>query len=247
MPDEKQALAPLNPERIPVHVAMIMDGNGRWAKQQGKPRLFGHRAGTENLRNIISACVEFGVRYLTIYAFSTENWNRPKDEVRGLLKIMSDALERELPELNRQGVRLRHFGRLERLDQKLIKKINLAMEQTAHNDRLDVCIAWNYGGRDEIVRAVERIVEDGRKPGEISEELISEYMFSSEVPDPDLVIRTSGEYRTSNFLVWQSVYSEWYFTQAYWPEFGRVAFYEALVDYSKRERRFGKTSAQISK
>lgn len=239
-------LAPLDPGRIPVHVAIIMDGNGRWAKQRGKPRLFGHRAGTQNLRNIIKACVEFGVRYLTVYAFSTENWSRPQKEVRGLMNILSDAIEKELPELNRQGVRLRHIGRLERLEPRLIKKINAALEVTSKNDRLDMCIALNYGGRDEIIYAVEKIIADGRKPEEITENLISQYVFTSGIPDPDLVIRTSGEFRTSNFLLWQTAYSEWVFPKIFWPDFGREAFYDALVDYAARERRFGKTHAQIS-
>ncbi len=239
-------LAPLAQGRIPVHVAIIMDGNGRWAKQRGKPRLFGHRAGAQNLRNIIKACVEFGVRYLTVYAFSTENWSRPQEEVRGLMNILSEAIEKELPELNRQGVRLRHIGRLERLEPRLIKKINAALEVTSKNDRLDMCIAWNYGGRDEIIYAVEKIIADGRKPEEITENLISQYVFTSGIPDPDLVIRTSGEFRTSNFLLWQTAYSEWYFPKIFWPDFGREAFYDALVDYAARERRFGKTHAQIN-
>lgn len=239
-------LAPLESSQIPTHVAIIMDGNGRWAKQRGKPRLFGHRAGTQNLRNIIKACVEFGVRYLTVYAFSTENWSRPQEEVRGLMNILSEAIEKELPELNRQGVRLRHIGRLERLDPRLFKKIRAAMELTKKNNRLDMCIAWNYGGRDEIIYAVEKIVADGRKPEEITEKLISEYVFTTGIPDPDLVIRTSGEFRTSNFLLWQTAYSEWYFPTTYWPDFGREAFYDALVEYASRERRLGKTSDQIN-
>ena len=243
----EKELAKLDPNRIPVHVAMIMDGNGRWAKSQGKPRLFGHRAGTENLRNIIKACVEFGVRYLTVYAFSTENWNRPEDEVKGLLGILADSLEKELPELHRQGVRLRHIGRLEGLSPRLKSKVEAAMEMTKANDTLDICIAWNYGGRDEIVYAVQEIIKDGLLPDEITEQVISDHLFTSEVPDPDLVVRTSGEYRTSNFLLYQSAYSEWVFPQVYWPDFGREEFHKALVDYGQRERRFGKTSAQLEK
>ncbi len=238
-------LTPLDPERTPIHVAMIMDGNGRWAKQQGKPRLFGHRAGTENLRTIIKACVEFGVRYLTVYAFSTENWNRPEDEVKGLLGILADSLERELPELNRQGVRLRHIGRLEGLSPKLKSKVEAAMEITKENDVLDICIAWNYGGRDEIVYAVQELIKKGVRPEEVNEKMISDNLFTAGIPDPDLVVRTSGEFRTSNFLLFQSAYSEWVFPEVYWPDFGREEFYKALVEYSKRERRFGKTSAQL--
>ena len=241
----EKELAKLDPNRIPVHVAMIMDGNGRWAKSQGKPRLFGHRAGTENLRNIIKACVEFGVRYLTVYAFSTENWNRPEDEVKGLLGILADSLEKELPELHRQGVRLRHIGRLEGLSPRLKSKVEAAMEMTKANDTLDICIAWNYGGRDEIVYAVQEIIKDGLLPDEITEQVISDHLFTSEVPDPDLVVRTSGEYRTSNFLLYQIAYSDSVFPQVYWPDFGREEFHKALVDYGQRERRFGKTSAQL--
>jgi undecaprenyl diphosphate synthase len=241
----EKELPPLDPERLPVHVAMIMDGNGRWAKQQGRPRIFGHRAGTENLRIIIRACVEFDVRYLTVYAFSTENWNRPEDEVKGLINILADALERELPELNRQGVRLRHIGRLERLPKPIMEKVVQAMEMTKNNQVLDICIAWNYGGRDEIVYAVQEIVKAGLKPEDITEETISRFLFTAEVPDPDLVVRTSGEYRTSNFLLYQTAYAEWYFPPVYWPDFGREEFHKALVDFASRERRFGKTSEQI--
>jgi undecaprenyl diphosphate synthase len=239
-------LPPLDPQRLPVHVAMIMDGNGRWAKQQGRPRIFGHRAGTENLRTIIRACVEFGVRYLTVYAFSTENWNRPEDEVKGLMNILADALERELPELHRQGVRLRHIGRLERLPTPIMEKVVQAKEMTKNNQVLDICIAWNYGGRDEIVYAVQEIVKAGLKPEDITEKTISHFLFTAEVPDPDLVVRTSGEYRTSNFLLYQTAYAEWYFPPVYWPDFGREEFHKALVDFASRERRFGKTSEQIS-
>ena len=239
-------LPPLDPQRLPVHVAMIMDGNGRWAKQKGRPRIFGHRAGTENLRTIIRACVEFGVRYLTVYAFSTENWNRPEDEVKGLMNILADALERELPELHRQGVRLRHIGRLERLPTSIMEKVIQAMEMTKNNQVLDICIAWNYGGRDEIVYAVQEILKAGLEPEDITEETISHFLFTAEVPDPDLVVRTSGEYRTSNFLLYQTAYAEWYFPPVYWPDFGREEFHKALVDFASRERRFGKTSEQIS-
>ncbi|HET59678.1 MAG TPA: di-trans,poly-cis-decaprenylcistransferase, partial [Chloroflexi bacterium] len=212
----------------------------------GRPRIFGHRAGTENLRTIIRACVEFGVRYLTVYAFSTENWNRPEDEVKGLMNILADALERELPELHRQGVRLRHIGRLERLPKPIMEKVIQAMDMTKNNQVLDICIAWNYGGRDEIVYAVQEIVKAGLRPEDITEETISRFLFTAEVPDPDLVVRTSGEYRTSNFLLYQTAYAEWYFPPVYWPDFGREEFHKALVDFASRERRFGKTSEQIS-
>jgi undecaprenyl diphosphate synthase len=181
-----------------------------------------------------------------VYAFSTENWNRPEDEVKGLINILADALERELPELHRQGVRLRHIGRLERLPKPIMEKVVQAMEMTKNNQVLDICIAWNYGGRDEIVYAVQEILKAGLQPGDITEETISRFLFTAEVPDPDLVVRTSGEYRTSNFLLYQTAYAEWYFPPVYWPDFGREEFHKALVDFASRERRFGKTSEQIS-
>jgi undecaprenyl diphosphate synthase len=226
-------------ENTPAHIAIIMDGNGRWAKKRRLPRLAGHRAGTENLRNIIKACVEFGVKYLTVYAFSTENWKRSRDEIDGLLQILADVLEKEIDELNQQGVCLRHIGRLEKLDPKLQEKINSAMNLTKDNDRLIMNIAWNYGGRDEIIYAIQRMLEEGLKAEEISEQTLEDFLFTHQSPDPDLVIRTSGEMRTSNFLIWQSAYSEWYFTPILWPDFGRDQLLEAITEFGIRERRFG--------
>jgi undecaprenyl diphosphate synthase len=231
---------------IPTHVAIIMDGNGRWAAARGMPRIKGHQAGTENLRQIISACVEFGIQYLTIYAFSTENWGRPKDEVDGLMRIVGEVIDRELSELNRQGVQLRHIGRLEKLEPSLRKKVLNAIKVTQKNNRLILSIAFNYGGRDEIVCAIRSIIEDGRKLEEINDELVSSYLFTAGTPDPDLVIRTSGEMRTSNFLVWQAVYSEWYITPTLWPDFNREELRKALDDYSRRDRRFGRVSNNCS-
>ena len=227
------------PERIPVHVAIIMDGNGRWARARGLPRLAGHRAGTENLRRIIEACVEFGVKYLTIYAFSTENWGRPMDEVEGLMKIFDDVFDRELNELHKQGAQLRHVGRLEGVRSSMIEKIKRGVEKTKNNERLILNVAFNYGGRDEIVKVIQSIVESGVKPEEITPELIEQNLFTHGSPDPDLVIRTSGEMRTSNFLLWQTAYSEWYFPEVFWPDFGREQLLEAIQEYSQRERRFG--------
>ncbi len=178
--------------QIPTHVAIIMDGNGRWALARGLPRLVGHRAGTENLRRIITACVEFGVKYLTIYAFSTENWGRPREEVEGLMNILEDVIDRELAELNKEGVQLRHIGRLERLDPKLQEKVMDAIELTKHNDRLVLNVAFNYGGRDEIVNAIQKMIKDGVKAEEVTSDLVSHYLFTAGVPDPDLIIRTSG-------------------------------------------------------
>ena len=223
----------------PQHIAIIMDGNGRWAEKHFLPRLAGHQAGTENLREIIKACVEFGVKYLTVYAFSTENWKRSPDEVSGLLKILAESLEKELGELHKQGVQLRHIGRLERLNAELSKKIREAMELTKNNQRLVLNIAWNYGGRDEIVYAVEQVVKEGIKSNEVNEETISRHLFTANLPDPDLVIRTSGEMRTSNFLPWQTAYSEWYFTPILWPDFKKPELEKAIEAYNQRERRFG--------
>ncbi|NMB54737.1 MAG: isoprenyl transferase [Leptolinea sp.] len=232
------------PEHIPTHVAIIMDGNGRWAKARGLPRLAGHKAGTENLRRVIRACVEFGIKYLTIYAFSTENWGRPADEVAGLMNIIKEVIDKELDELNREGVQLRHIGHLERLEPTLQQKVRHAVELTAHNDRLILDIAFNYGGRDEILCAASKMLQDGIQPDQVTPELFDSYLFTSGIPDPDLIIRTSGEMRTSNFLIWQSAYSEWYFTPTYWPDFDREELRKAIFAYSERDRRFGKVSSK---
>jgi len=226
-------------DKLPTHIAIIMDGNGRWAEKRHLPRMAGHRAGTENLRNIIKACVEFGVQYLTVYAFSTENWKRSQDEINGLLQILADVLEKEIGELHQQGVCLRHIGRLEKLNPKTQKQITSAVQLTKDNDRLIMNIAWNYGGRDEIIYAVQRIIDEGIETDGINEEMFSKFLFTHKSPDPDLVIRTSGEMRTSNYLIWQSAYSEWYFTPILWPDFGREQLMEAIIDFGNRERRYG--------
>jgi undecaprenyl diphosphate synthase len=231
------------PATIPAHVAIIMDGNGRWARRRGLPRLAGHRAGVDNLRRVIEACTEFGIRYLTIYAFSTENWARPAEEVRGLLNILEEVIDRELDELYRNGVQLRHIGRLERLEPHLQAKVRYAIEMTRENQRLVLNIAWNYGGRDELVWAIQQIVASGVAPEQVTEELISRTLFTSASPDPDLIIRTSGEMRVSNFLIWQGAYAELYVTPTLWPDFGREALLAALQDYATRERRFGHVRA----
>jgi undecaprenyl diphosphate synthase len=232
--------------KIPGHVAIIMDGNGRWAKSRGLPRLAGHRAGTENLRRIIRACVEFGVKYLTIYAFSTENWSRPKDEVDGLLNIVEDVIGRELMELHKEGVRLRHLGHLDRLPATLQENILDAVEMTQNNTRLTLNIAFNYGGRDEIACAIRSMIEDSVKPEDVTPELVDRYLFTAGVPDPDLIVRTSGEMRVSNFLLWQGAYSELYITPTYWPDFDREEFRKALVEYGRRDRRYGRVSTPDS-
>lgn len=232
------------PEHIPAHVAIIMDGNGRWAKARGLPRLAGHKAGTENLRRIIRGCVKFGIKYLTIYAFSTENWGRPEDEVSGLMNIIREVIEKELMQLHKEGVQLRHIGHLDKLDPILQKKVMDAVEMTRNNDRLILNIAFNYGGRDEILCAVKQIVEEKVPVDRITPELFGSYMFTKDCPDPDLIIRTSGELRTSNFLIWQSAYSEWYFPATLWPDFDEEELRKAVVAYSERDRRFGKVSSK---
>jgi undecaprenyl diphosphate synthase len=243
MPDQSLDI-PL--ERIPKHVAMIMDGNGRWALSRGLPRMAGHKAGTENLRRVIRATVEFGIKYLTIYAFSTENWGRPPEEVRGLLTILEDVIDRELNELHKEGVQLRHLGRLEQLSPALQKKVVHAMDLTSDNDRLILNIAWNYGGRDEIIQAIQRMMKDGVQPENVTDELVSRYLYTAGVPDPDLIIRTSGELRISNFLIWQAAYSEWYVTPTYWPDFDKDEYRRALETYGQRDRRYGGVSEAVA-
>jgi undecaprenyl diphosphate synthase len=233
------AKPPALPARIPAHVAIIMDGNGRWAKARGLPRMAGHRAGVDNLRRVLEAAVEFGIRHLTIYAFSTENWARPPDEVRGLLNILDEVIDRELAQLHKNGVCLRHIGRLERLDPALQEKVQQAVALTRDNTKLVLNIAWNYGGRDEIVHALQQILRQGHPPEAVDEALIARHLFTAGSPDPDLVVRTSGELRTSNFLIWQAAYAEWYVTPTLWPDFGRDDLQAALVEYGRRERRFG--------
>lgn len=223
---------------------MIMDGNGRWAISRGLPRLAGHKAGTENLRRVIRSTVEFGVKYLTIYAFSTENWGRPLEEVRGLMSILEDVLQKELNELHQEGVQLRHIGRLERLPARLQTKVLDAIELTKNNDRLVLNVAFNYGGRDEIVHAIQKIIKDGIPAEDVTDELVSQYLYTAGVPDPDLIIRTSGELRVSNFLIWQAAYSEWYVTPTYWPDFDKDEYRRALEAFAQRDRRFGKVSSK---
>jgi len=233
------------PENMPRHVAIIMDGNGRWALSRGLPRLAGHRAGTENLRRVIRASVEFGVEYLTIYAFSTENWGRPAAEVKGLMYIFEEVIDRELDELHQEGVQLRHIGRLEKLSPKLRKKVLAAIDLTKDNQRLILNIAFNYGGRDEIVYAMQNMLRDGISPDQVDIELVGQYLFTAGTPDPDLVIRTSGELRTSNFLIWQSAYAEWYITPTFWPDFDKEEYAKALDTYTQRDRRYGGVSDEF--
>lgn len=227
-------------DRIPRHIGIVMDGNGRWAKKRRLPRLMGHQAGTENTRRVLRACGEFGIKIVTLYGFSTENWQRPNDEVEGLFSIFEGAIDREVPELNRNGVRLRHLGRTEGLPDRLVQKIESAMELTKDNDRLILNLAFNYGGRAEIVDATRRIIAQGIDPTAIDEELFSSYLYTAGLPDLDLVIRTGGEMRLSNFLLWQTAYAEYYATPTFWPDFDEAELEKALLAYSQRKRKFGK-------
>jgi undecaprenyl diphosphate synthase len=224
---------------LPKHMGLIMDGNGRWAKERGLPRLAGHRAGVQRLHDVLRAAVEFGVPILTLYAFSTENWKRPESEVRGLLKILGKTLNEEVDNLHENGVQLRHLGDLSPLPDDLKRPIHSAIDLTKHNDRLIVNVAFNYGGRSEIVQAVREIVRDGLSPDEIDQNTISGYLDTAGLPDPDLIVRTSGEMRLSNFLIWQAAYAEYYVTLAYWPDFDKEEFYKALLAFAQRDRRFG--------
>jgi undecaprenyl diphosphate synthase len=221
-----------------------MDGNGRWARQRGLPRLAGHRAGTENIRRVLTGCVEFGIKVLTIYAFSTENWKRPEEEVKGLMSIFARVIDRELNELHREGVQLRHVGRMEGISKSLKAKVHQAIDLTKDNDRIVLNVAFNYGGRAEIVDAVKRIIRDGVQAEDVTEEVIGRYLYTTDCPDPDLIIRTSGEFRTSNFLLWQAAYAEYYVTPTYWPDFNKEELYKALTAYSQRDRRFGEVQVK---
>jgi len=223
-----------------------MDGNGRWAKARNLPRLAGHRAGVGNIRPVLEGCVEFGVPVLTIWAFSTENWRRSQTEVQGLIRLLGETIDRQLADLHQEGVRLNHIGRLEHLPKRLQKRVREAIELTKNNSRITLNVAFDYGGRDEIVRAVQRIIQDGVPAKDVTEDLISHYLYTAGMPDPDLIIRTSGEFRTSNFMIWQGAYAEYYITPTYWPSFGKDELYEALRSYAQRERRFGAVQERTS-
>ena len=236
-------------ERMPQHVAIIMDGNGRWAKRQGLARMFGHKQGVTVVHNITEAAAELGLRYLTLYTFSTENWNRPKEEVDALMTLLVDTIAKETPTLMRNNVRLLTIGDLDRLPNAAREKFLGCIQQTAGNTGLSLVIALSYSSRWEITNAVRQAAEMAQngdiRPEDINEEMVSDLMTTKGMPDPDLLIRTSGELRISNFLLWQLAYSELYFTDCLWPEFTVEEFYKAIVDYQHRERRFGKTSEQI--
>lgn len=224
---------------LPTHVAIIMDGNGRWAQQRGLPRLAGHRAGTENVRKVIEAFSDEGIPYLTLYAFSTENWGRPQPEVSGLLQILGEMIDKETEALFKKGVRLLHIGRAEGLTPDLQQSVRRAVERTKTNTRINVCVAFNYGGRAEIMDAVRSLLEERADPSQLDEDFFSRHLYTAGIPDPDLIIRTAGEMRLSNFLIWQSAYAEYYSTSVYWPDFGREDVQQALLAFSQRQRRFG--------
>lgn len=235
---------------LPRHIAIIMDGNGRWAKKQGMARMFGHRQGVTTVHNITEAAAELGIDYLTLYAFSTENWNRPKEEVDALMVLLVDTIAKETPTLMRNNIKLLTIGDLSRLPEQTRQKFIGCINQTAANTGLTLVLALSYSARWEIIEAARRIAEEVKDgsldPQDINEACVSQHLTTNGIPDPDLLIRTSGEQRISNFLLWQLAYSELYFTSRLWPEFTAEDLYDAIVDYQHRERRFGKTSEQIS-
>ncbi len=239
----------IDTSRLPRHIAIIMDGNGRWAKRQGLARMFGHKQGVETVHNITVAATKLGIEYLTLYTFSTENWNRPKEEVDALMTLLVDTIAKETPTLMNNNVRLQTIGDLDRLPEGARTKFMQCIQQTSRNTGLTMVLALSYSSRWEIVQAVKKAVimaQDGQlREEEINEQKVASLMTTNGIPDPDLLIRTSGEYRISNFLLWQLAYSELYFTDCLWPEFTEEELYKAIVDYQKRERRFGKTSEQI--
>lgn len=242
--EEQILLAQLNRDRMPTHIAIIMDGNGRWARERGLSVHHGHQAGRVAVKRIIKACLQLGIPYLTVYAFSTENWRRPPSEVNFLMKLLEQAIEDELDELKRNGVRVRVIGRLnEKLPEALIRKVRHVIEETKHNRKLTFTVALNYGGRAEIIDAARKLASEaaaGRlDPRSITEENFHEFLYTNGTPDPDLVIRTGGEMRLSNFLLWQLAYAEFVSTPVYWPDFDKTELLRAIIEYQRRERRFG--------
>jgi undecaprenyl diphosphate synthase len=225
--------------KLPTHLAIVPDGNGRWAEHRGLPRLSGHRAGAENMRRMIEYLNEYPVKYVTLYGFSTENWGRPQEEVQGLFHLLEEFINKYVDDINERGIRLRHLGRLHQLPPSLQEAINRAVEKTKNNTRMTLNVAFNYGGRAEIIDAVRRIVADGIPPQNIDENLFDSYLYTAGLPHVDLLIRTADELRFSNFLIWQTAYSEYYLTKVLWPDFGKEELHQALFSYSQRKRRFG--------
>lgn len=239
----------INPDKLPQHIAIIMDGNGRWAKMHGKQRIFGHQNGVTAVREATEAAAELGVKYLTVYAFSTENWNRPKFEVDALMRLLVDSIEKETPTLNKNNIRLNAIGDIESLHKRSYNQLIKTIEATASNDRMTLTLALSYSARSEIVETVksiaERVKNNQINVEDIDHQLISANLNTASMPDPELLIRTSGEHRISNFLLWQIAYAELYFTPTLWPDFRKEDLYKAIINYQSRERRFGKTSEQI--
>ena len=246
--DLKQSI---NKNNIPQHVAIIMDGNGRWAKQQGEDRIFGHHEGVNSVREIVEACGEIGVKYLTLYAFSTENWNRPKDEVDALIELLVATISMETPNLNKKGVKLQAIGDIKSLPESCQQELQESIDITANNSTVTLILALSYSSKWEITNSVKEIakqIEEGKlKASDITSKHIEKHLNTNIFPDPELMIRTSGEHRISNFLLWQLAYAEFYFTDTLWPDFRKDDFFKAILSYQNRERRFGKTSDQISK
>jgi undecaprenyl diphosphate synthase len=236
-------------EKLPKHIAIIMDGNGRWAEEKGQDRLYGHFHGVESVRNIVEGCAELGVGYLTLYAFSTENWDRPANEVSGLMELLVETIRKEVPTLNKNNIRLHVIGAMDMLPEYALNALQEALDLTSVNTGLNLVMALSYSSRWELVQAVQKIaadVQDGKmEPEQITQDVLQQYLSTSKFPDPELMIRTSGEYRISNFLLYQLAYAELYFTSTRWPDFRKEHLYEAILDYQNRERRFGKTTRQI--
>ncbi len=240
----------INQNNLPQHIAIIMDGNGRWAKKKNKLRIFGHQKGVKTVKEIIKASIEIDIKYLTLYAFSKENWQRPKTEIEGLMSLLISAIDGELDELHENNVRLNTIGDFLSLPDYVQKKVLYAVEKTKNNTGLNLIIALSYGARHEIMEMTRKMVQEvlngAIQPCEINQKMIQQHLMTASFPDPELLIRTSGEYRISNFLLWQIAYTELYFTEKLWPEFGREDFFQAIVDFQERERRFGKISEQIN-
>ncbi|MCD6265852.1 MAG: isoprenyl transferase [Deltaproteobacteria bacterium] len=240
----------LNPDKLPQHVAIIMDGNGRWAKRRGLTRIFGHQKGIESVRDVVRTSRDLGIKWLTLYAFSEENWKRPQYEIKALMNILTRYLTTESKEMLDNGIRLLSIGQTEKLPQEAQRILWQTIEKTAHNKEMNLILALSYGGRQEIVWAVKNMLKDIERATlnikQITEERLSHYLYTSKIPDPDLLIRTSGEYRISNFLLWQIAYTEIFISPVLWPDFHRERYLEALLDYQKRERRFGSTGEQIT-
>jgi undecaprenyl diphosphate synthase len=232
---------------LPKHIAIIMDGNGRWAKTKGKLRVFGHQKGVTAVRDTVEGAAEIGIKYLTLYAFSTENWSRPAKEVNALMTLLVSSIHKETETLMKNNIRLSTIGNIAKLPIKAQEKLKEAIEKTKDNSRMTLILALSYSGRWEILNAVKNIIKDERKAEQINEDVFQQYLSTKSVPDPELLIRTSGEYRISNFLLWQIAYSELYFTNTLWPDFSKTELEKAILDYQSRERRFGKTTEQIQK